>query len=609
VDVAGPLYRRLEQSGGVLPLADLHKLPEWNRAEAMHLIGSGLAEETEVHTIRDPLAGKQFPPRSIPVLTPAQTTAVEAIARSAPGAAPFLLHGVTGSGKTEVYLSVTAAALAAGKRALILVPEISLTPQTVERFAGRYPGRVAVLHSALTDGQRYDQWFAIRDGHIDVVVGSRSALFAPLTNLGLIVIDEAHEWTYKQTERQPRYQTRDAAAWLAYLTGAPLVMGSATPDVTSYARAVRGRYTLLRLPDRVQPSRPEMDVATAPRAGSLPEVEIVDLRRELREGNASIFSRALVSGLGETLAHGEQAILFLNRRGSAQFLLCRDCGHVPSCSRCALSLTYHAEGQRLVCHQCGRNRQMPGRCPECRGQRLRRLGAGTQRVVDEVKQRFPSARVLRWDADNARLSTDHDDLYRAMLRGEADVLVGTQMVAKGLDLPNVTLVGVVSADLGLNIPEYYSAESSFQILTQVAGRAGRRDRPGRVILQTYSPDSYVIQSVAKHDYELFFEKEMDFRRRASYPPFSRLTRLVYAASGAKQAEFEARKIAVVLREVVVEGRADPADVVGPVPCRIARLRGRWRWQILVRSPHPSALLNQVDFPEGWSVDIDPQSFA
>jgi primosomal protein N' (replication factor Y) (superfamily II helicase) len=610
VDVAGPLYRRLALSGGAFPFAELERLPEWSKAEVRHLIDSGLAEEAVVQVVRDPLAGKTFPPSDVPILTPAQSGAVDAIAGASAGAPPFLLHGVTGSGKTEVYLAATASTLALGRQALILVPEISLTPQTVERFAGRFPGRVAILHSALTDGQRYDQWSAIRDGHVDVVVGSRSALLAPLTKLGLIVIDEAHEWTYKQTERQPRYQTRDVAARLSQLTGATLVMGSATPDVTSYARADRRRYTLLRLPDRVVPSaRSGTSTLSAPAAGSLPAIETVDLRRELREGNVSIFSRALSSALAEALERQEQAILFLNRRGSAQFLLCRDCGHVPRCARCSLSLTYHADGQRLVCHQCGRSRGVPDRCPGCRGRHLRRLGAGTQRVVEEVERRFPSARILRWDADNARTASDHDRLYGAMLHGDADVLVGTQMVAKGLDLPGVTLVGVVNADLALNIPEYYSAERAFQLLTQVAGRAGRRDRPGRVILQTYTPEHYALQAVAKHDYQLFFEREMAFRKRAAYPPYSRLTRLVYATGGAEQAEVGARQLATSLRSLLAEGNAGSGEVVGPVPCRLPRLRGRWRWQILLRSPQPSALLNCIDLPDGLSVDVDPQSFV
>ncbi|HTE85821.1 MAG TPA: primosomal protein N' [Dehalococcoidia bacterium] len=605
VDVAGSLYRRLEQAGGVLPLATFRRLPEWGNAAARHLVETGLALETEERVLRDPLAGKDFPLSEAPILTSAQAAAVEQILAADSSNRPCLLHGVTGSGKTEVYLAATAATLAAGRRALILVPEISLTPQTVERFAGRFPGRVAVLHSALSDGQRYDQWCGIRERRFDVVVGSRSAIFAPLEELGLIVIDEEHEWTYKQFEQQPRYQTRDVAAHLAALTGASVVLGSATPDVVSYARAVRGRYQLLELPDRV---RPHIGGATEADA-ALPKVEIVDLSRELREGNRSIFSRSLSLALQEVLTRGEQALLFLNRRGSANFLLCRDCGHVPRCSRCGISFTYHAEGERLLCHQCGRSRRAPSVCPRCRSTRVRRLGAGTQRVVEEVERHFPDARVVRWDRDSVHSAEDHGDIFRRLQRGEADVLVGTQMVAKGLDLPLVTLVGVVNADLSLNVPEYYSAERAFQLLTQVAGRAGRRDRPGRVILQTYAPNHYAVRAAADHDYGSFFNREIGVRRRGEYPPFARLTRLVHASSGSERAEAEARRMAAELRRAIVEGRSASAEVIGPSPCHAARLRGRWRWQILIRCPRPSDLLNLVSFPEGWSIDVDPQTFA
>jgi primosomal protein N' (replication factor Y) len=530
---------------------------------------------------------------------------VEAIvARDVP-LRPVLLHGVTGSGKTEVYLAATAATLAAGKRALFLVPEISLTPQTVERFAGRFPGRVAVMHSGLSDGQRYDQWFGVRQQQFDVVVGSRSALFAPLENLGLIVIDEEHEWTYKQSEQQPRYQTRDVAVQLGRLTGARLVLGSATPDVVSYARAARGRYQLVELPERVRPEHGGATEAT----GGLPKVEVVDLSRELREGNRSIFSRSLSSAIENALAEGSQSILFLNRRGSAQFLLCRDCGHVPSCARCAVAFTYHSETERLVCHQCSRARRAPEQCPRCRSSRIRRMGAGTQRVVEELGRRYPSARVVRWDRDSVRQADDHAKIFTALQRGEVDILVGTQMVAKGLDLPGVTLVGILNADLSLNLPEYYSAERAFQLLTQVAGRAGRRDRPGRVILQTYAPNHYAVLAAADHDYQSFFRQESGFRKRGAYPPYARLTRLVYSSGGAERAETEARRMGASLRQLAIEGSAGLAEIVGPAPCRAARLRGRWRWQILLRCPRPDEFLDSVAFPEGWTVDVDPESFA
>jgi primosomal protein N' (replication factor Y) len=605
VEVAGPLFQAIRAAGGTLPLASLRHLAGWSDASARRLIDDGLAEEVEARIYRDPLAGEDYPLRPAPRLSPAQAEAVERILNPSAPRPPLLLHGVTGSGKTEVYLAAAAETIAAGRQVLVLVPEISLTPQTVERFAGRFPGRVAVLHSGLSDGQRYDQWSGIQSGHFDIVVGSRSGIFAPMAHLGLIVIDEEHEWTYKQQDPQPRYQTRDVAVCLASLTGAPLVLGSATPDVTSYYRAIRGTYELLRLPDRVRPAGDA--VSEAP--GALPDVEVVDLAAELQAGNRSIFSRSLSAALAQTLNRGDQALLFLNRRGSASFMLCRDCGHVPRCSRCAVSLTYHADGERLVCHLCGLRRRSPDICPRCHSRRIRKLGLGTQRVVDEVERRFPQARVIRWDRDSARGAADHAALFGALERGDADVVVGTQMVAKGLDLPKLTLVGIVNADLSLNLPDYYSAERAFQLLTQVAGRAGRRDRPGRVVLQTYAPNHYAVLAAAKHDYASFYAGEIDYRRRGAYPPFSRLTRLVYTSGGLQHAQREAERLAAEIRRLIVEGQVVETLVSGPAPCRTARLRGRWRWQILIRSPRPTELLERLQFPRGWSIDVDPESFV
>ena len=608
LDDASPLVARLQRQGGNATLRSLRHLPDWSEADLRVLVDAGLAEEIDVRVERDPLAGHDQQPHAAAVLTPAQTEALHRIVGADGGADSgrprvSLLHGVTGSGKTEVYLAAVESVLGRGKQAIVLVPEISLTPQLIDRFAGRFPNRVAVLHSELTAGQRFDQWHAVRNVRYDVVIGSRSALFAPVPQLGLIVLDEEHEWTYKQQERQPRYHARDVAERLAMLTNARLVLGSATPDVVSYARARRGRYQLLELRDRVQP------VASGDgwKPESLPSVQVVDLARELREGNTSIFSRALADALTETLERGEQAILFLNRRGSANFLLCRDCGHVPSCRRCAISLTYHADSQRLVCHQCNRSRRVPTRCPRCPSTRIRFLGVGTQRVEEEVRRRFPQARVLRWDRDTVRRGDEHMDMYDRLKRGEADVLVGTQMVAKGLDLPRVTLVGVINADTSLNVPDFRSGERAFQLLTQVAGRAGRRDRPGQVIVQTYAPSHYAVQSAARHDYQAFFSQEIEYRRRGLYPPFARLTRLVYAHQSRWQAEREARRLTSVLRQTIESESLVGSQVVGPTPCLIARVRGRWRWQILLRCADPAALLGETNLPAGWSVDVDPQS--
>jgi primosomal protein N' (replication factor Y) len=598
-------------------------------------------------------------PVQAPPLTAGQRRAMAAIGPAverpcAAGGRPpvFLLHGVTGSGKTEVYLAALERAVARGRRGIVLVPEIALTPQAVARFEARFPGRVAVLHSEIAGLRRERIWHAIRAGRYDVVIGPRSALFAPQPDLGLIVLDEEHEWTYKQHDAEPRYHARDVALKLAQLNDATVILGSATPDVVSYARARAGHYTLLEMRERVgrrgaltpgpspvttgerslnQPGAPAQSVgSTTPcsysgsrlpeapfsrdygrgaggEGTSLPTIEIVDLARELREGNRGIFSRALDAALAETLARGEQAILFLNRRGSASFVLCRDCGHVPQCSGCRVPYSVHLAGERLRCHQCNRQRRMIGACPACGGARLRLFGLGTQRVEAEVRSRYPAARVLRWDRDAARREADHAEILGALARGEADVVVGTQMLAKGHDLPNVTLVGVVSADIALHMPDYRSGERAFQLLTQVAGRAGRGTRPGRVIVQTYTPEHYAIRAAATHDYRAMFDAEMRVRREAGYPPFGRLARLLYSHTNAAYAEEEARRLAAELRELRRQRGLPGEEIVGPAPAFHARLRGRWRWQIIVRAPGPAALLAGVTLKKGWSADIDPIS--
>lgn len=606
-----PLLERLRATGGELSRSDFARLRGWSEAAEEELIAAGFIEVVDIVMPRDPLAGWEAGRREAPNLTPEQRAAVEQILRGGTNdsgrarSRVTLLHGVTGSGKTEVYLAAAEDVIARGQRVLLLVPEISLTPQLIERVAGRFPGRVAVLHSGLSPGQRFDQWRAVREGRYDLVVGSRSAIFAPVASLGLIVLDEEHEWTYKQQDQQPRYDARAVAERLAALTSASVVLGSATPDVVSYQRARNGRYQLVQLDKRVRPA----ETASGWNLGMLAAVEVVDLGGELRENNRGIFSRRLAAALEETLAAGEQAILFLNRRGAASFVLCRDCGHVPHCRRCAISLTYHSTTQRLICHQCNRSRRAPARCPRCRGSRIRYLGLGAQRIEEEVRQRFPQARVLRWDRDAARRAEDHLRIFEQLKRGEADVLVGTQMVAKSLDLAQVTLVGIVNADISLNLPDYRSSERAFQILTQVSGRAGRGERPGRVILQTYAPNNYVIQSAAAHDYAAFFAKELSHRREGAYPPFARLTRLVYAHSSERVAEREARQLGLELRRLIRERTLLGSGVVGPVPCLVAQLRGRWRWQLLLRCPDPAALLHDLALPAGWSIDVDPQTFS
>ena len=533
----------------------------------------------------------------------------------------FLLHGVTGSGKTEVYLQAIARVVGRGQRALFLVPEISLTPQTVQRVSARFPGRVAVTHSGLPERQRFDQWWQIRDGQYDVVIGPRSALFAPLPDLGLIVIDEEHEWTYKQAEAHPFYHARTAALELARMTGATVVLGSATPDVETYYQARQGHYRLLELPDRIPfedrpPSDPPIiagiskdgDHEEGPSAvpDGLASVEIADMREELRQGNRSIFSRALAQGLTQCIEQGQQAILFLNQRGSSPMVQCRDCGYVVTCGSCSTTLTYHATESRLRCHRCNRRSRPPSICRRCQGRHIRQLGIGTQRVVDEVRAMFPHITVERWDSDAARSGLDPDETMRRLATGEVQVLVGTQMVAKGLDLPNVTLVGVVLADVGIYRPDFRAGERAFGLLCQVAGRAGRGPTPGRVVIQTYNPDHYAVAAAARQDYAALYQTEIVARRRQGNPPFNRLVRLLYRDTNPTTCQRHAITAARLLRERIRSQGLTDVGVIGPAPGIPPRVRGRYRWHVLLRGRNLHRLLEGVDLPiREVTIDVDP----
>ncbi|MHC4480754.1 MAG: replication restart helicase PriA, partial [Planctomycetota bacterium] len=491
---------------GPLPLAELRSRG-LTAAVLRDLQQQGMAVREDVTVVRDPLAGRVYPKRAAPALTAEQEEAYRRIAEAMEaGGQPrtFLLHGVTGSGKTEVYLQALERTVALGKRAIVLVPEISLTPQTVRRFGERFPGQVAVMHSGLSLGEHFDMWHEVRAGRYAVVIGPRGALFAPQPDLGLVVIDEEHEWTYKQQEGSPRYHTRLAAEELCRLTGAVLVLGSATPDVESHFRAQEGSHRLLELTQRLQGTE---SGGVAP--SQLPQVEAVDLREELKAGNRSIFSRSLSASIRGALSAKEQVILFLNRRGTASFLQCRDCGDVPTCTSCAVSLTLHQPQNQLVCHYCRRARPAPRACSQCGSPRIRQLGLGTERVEEEARRAFPDARTLRWDRDVTRGRDAHERILARFLAHEADILIGTQMVAKGLDMPLVTLVGVISADTALHFPDFRSGERTFQLLEQVAGRAGRGPRGGRVIIQTYSPEHYAVAAAAQHDYHALYSQEVE----------------------------------------------------------------------------------------------------
>lgn len=536
------------------------------------------------------------------------------------GSQVYLLHGVTGSGKTEIYLRAIAEILTRGQQAVVLVPEIALTPQTIRRFAARFPGKVTVWHSELSDGERFDVWRRVRTNHpaAQVVVGSRSALFLPFPDLGVIVIDEEHEPSYKQ-ERTPRYHARAAAFALSRLCGTPVLLGSATPALETYYAAQRGEIELLTLPKRIRSGEwtagndvdavanlPLVAVATN---GELPPVRVVDMRQELRAGNRSMFSRPLATGLRHVLAAGQQAILYLNRRGTATFILCRDCGHVESCPRCLIPLTLHGEGEHpsaeLVCHHCNRRYPVPGVCPTCGGRRIRFFGVGTERVEEAVKLEFPEARTLRWDRDVTGAKGSHDAILSKFIAHEADVLIGTQMIAKGLDLPLVTLVGVMAADTGLFLPDFRAGERTFQLLTQVAGRAGRSTLGGEVVIQTYHPEHYAITAASNHDYEGFYRQEMAFRREQRYPPVRRLARLVFYHGQRDKAQAEAVRLSQELRAEIAARTLAETDLIGPAPCFFSRQRGEYRWQIVVRSPDPAVLLQSIALQPGWRLDIDP----
>ena len=516
------LLQALIDDGRAAPLSELRR--EHGASAVKGLIDRGYVETRWETVLRDPLRGRDFA-RSAPVrLTSSQKDAVYTVcaALDDDSASPraFVVQGVTGSGKTEVYLAAAERCLSLRKKIIVLVPEIALTHQTVERFASRFPGRIAVLHSGISDGERFDQWWQTRRGAYDVVIGSRSAIFAPLPDVGLIVIDEEHEWTYKQVDAGPRYHARDAAMKLAELTGAVVVMGSASPDLVSYHAALRGRVGLLVLPNRVR-----TDSTGASLPGRMPGVEIVDMRRELREGNRGVFSRRLDDAMRECLSAGRQMVLFVNRRGSASHVQCRGCGYSLRCRRCEIALTYHRSAARLICHYCGERRKPTDRCPRCLAQRIGYSGTGTESVERDINDRFPAVEVLRLDSDTARGAGSHERLLSRFGSGQARVLIGTQMVTKGLHFPDVTLVGVVSADVGLNIPDYRSGERVFQLLCQVAGRAGRGAYDGTVIVQTYQPDNYAIRAAAAQDYAAFYSRELSYRRQQGNPPFGRMVRL------------------------------------------------------------------------------------
>jgi primosomal protein N' (replication factor Y) len=583
----GEMPLREARQAGVLP-GHLRRLEE-----------EGWLETRVAQIERDPLSAQEYPERPPLVLTAEQQRAADTIAGER---GTYLLHGVTGSGKTEVYLDLVRRVFAEARAAIILVPEIALTPQAVRRYGERFGHTVTAIHSGLGTGELYDAWYRIARGESRLVVGSRKALFSPVPNLGLVVLDEEHEWTYKQVDPQPRYHARDAAEELCRLSGATLVLGSATPDVVTYHRSEQGPVRRVELQTRIAPG----DGGTTG-FGRLPDVTVVDMREELKAGNRSVFSFALAGAVRRALAAGEQSILFVNRRGSARFVLCRDCGYLPMCTSCelAMGLDLQPASAELRCHHCGKTKRLEERCPRCESPRYRPFGIGTQRIEQLARAEFPDARIARWDSDTASRKGSHERIVSALEAGEIDILVGTQMLAKGLDLPAMMVVGVVDADVGMSLPDYHAQERTFQLLSQVAGRAGRRNRPGTVIIQSYDPEAAPIQCAAAHDYRTFYGIEIAHRRRAGYPPFARLVRLVHRHRNYERGLEEAARVATDLRtRRDAAGRADP-DVLGPTPAFIARVRGEYRWQILVRGRDPVRLVGQTRLGERWAVDVDP----
>ncbi|MFG1733641.1 Primosomal protein N' [Paenibacillus sp. GM2FR] len=584
------------------------------------LADKGLITLEDIEVFRDPYRGRHFTPSTPLALTPEQQAVYRSIVHKLDERkhGVFLLHGVTGSGKTEIYLQTIQRCLEQERQAIVLVPEISLTPQMVERFKARFGDRVAVMHSRLSDGERYDEWRKIREGRASVVVGARSAVFAPFDRLGLIIMDEEHEGSYKQ-EETPKYHARDVAIHRARLTGAAVILGSATPSLESY-HAARSQAQddfaphLLEMPSRALGNK-------------LPEVQVVDMREELREGNRSMFSRSLHAAISTRLERGEQTVLLLNRRGYSTFVMCRSCGYVAGCPECDISLTYHQKSNNLRCHYCGYAAQAPEVCPDCGSEHIRYFGTGTQRVEEELAKLFPGIRVIRMDVDTTTEKGSHEKLLKQFRDKKGDVLLGTQMVAKGLDFPDVTLVGVITADSALNLPDFRAAEKTFQLLTQVAGRAGRHQLPGEVVIQSYTPEHYSIIHASSHDYLSFVKDELKHRKALHYPPYCRLILVTLSHEQLPLLVRMAENFAATIKSEsdrrgwfgsLDRFDASALDILGPVASPIPRLKNRYRFQCmikwrgtmdavsLVRSVAEKLQDSARDSKLQISIDVDPQ---
>jgi primosomal protein N' (replication factor Y) len=565
------------------------------------LVAKKFLTEEDMEVYRDPYEHRTFKQTTPLPLTVDQQAAIVPLLDSIENQRHevFLLYGVTGSGKTEIYLQSIRDVIEKGREAIVLVPEIALTPQMVTRFKGRFGDLVAVLHSGLSAGEKYDEWRKIHRKEVKVVVGARSAIFAPFENLGIIIIDEEHETSYKQ-EEMPRYHARDVAIQRAKQYNCPVVLGSATPSLESFARAQKKVYHLLSLPSRMN----NRDMAS---------VEIIDMREELRNGNRSMFSRKLFEMLKERIERKEQSVLFLNKRGHSSFVMCRDCGYVMNCPNCDISLTYHRVNEKMKCHYCGYDSYVPKHCPECSSEYIRYFGTGTQKVEEELGKIIPEARVIRMDVDTTGRKGSHERLLTEFQEGKADILLGTQMIAKGLDFPNITLVGVLSADTMLHLPDFRASEKTFQLLTQVSGRAGRHELPGEVIIQTYTPEHYSIELAGTQNFDLFYQHEMVVRKTHHYPPFYYLSLITVSHEELITVVKETEKIASYVRSRI----SSKAVVLGPAASPIPRINNRYRYQCLIkykREPDIIKILKnildqyQLDTRMGLQVSIDVNPF-
>jgi len=598
---------RFLRERGEMPVIDLHDFFKNPLAALRTLENKGILRVFDKEVSRGPAPAPTIGKNENGIsLNDAQTMVLDEVRKCIASGrfSPCLLYGVTGSGKTEVYLRAIAEVLGGGGGAIYLVPEIALTAQLLSRIGSRFPKQeIAVLHSGISQSARYDQWKRIRRGEVRVVVGARSALFAPAPNLRLIVVDEEHDPSYKQDDRL-RYNARDLALVRGRFAETTVILGSATPAIQSYFHAVEGRYRVLTLPARID-DRP------------LPRVEVVDLRSERDErGLTPLLSRTLIEAIRKTLADGRQTLLFLNRRGFHTYLFCPDCGHVFSCPNCDISLTHHASEAVLKCHHCDFTVKIASRCPSCKGSRVRSYGAGTERVEEEVKKLFPTARIARMDSDTTPRPGDSGRILRDLDRGEIDILIGTQMITKGHDFPAITLVGVVAADASLNIPDFRAAERTFQILTQVSGRGGRGDQPGRVVIQTFTPDHYSIRRAQEHDYAGFFADELPLRRQLAYPPFSRLIGLQFSSLKKEEGKRAVAEFGARARELALTMTGGKTEVIGPAESPLARIRGRYRWQLLLKGKESRSLhLLSQKLLEGAGhdgleiqIDVDPVNF-